>query len=165
MSTDIRFLQKYGEVLNDNFNAVLKQNLLFQTQIAVLQEDVKQLEDINQLKDDIKKLIQENNDLKNDLANKTNTLKQNQNTDADKHRLQTAVNTQMREISELKDRIGTLENDILSNKEYIKQLEDALPNSKKKKFGIAILEEVKNLPIDESTSEQQIIVESTGGNF
>lgn len=165
MSTDIRFLQKYGEVLNDNFNAVLKQNLLFQTQIAVLQEDVKQLEDVNQLKDDIKKLIQENTDLKNDLANKTNTLKQNQNTDADKHRLQTAVNTQMREISELKDRIGTLENDIISNKEYIKQLEDALPNSKKKKFGIAILEEVKNLPIDESTSEQQIIVESTGGNF
>ena len=135
MSTDIRFLQKYGEVLNDNFNAVLKQNLLFQTQIAVLQEDVKQLEDINELKTEVQKLIQENTDLKNDLTNKTNTLKQNQNTDADKHRLQTAVNSQMREISDLKEKIDTLENDIISNREYIKQLEDALPNSKKKKFG------------------------------
>lgn len=165
MSTDIRFLQKYGEVLNDNFNAVLKQNLLFQTQIAVLQEDVKQLEDVNELKTEVQKLIQENTDLKNDLVNKTNTLKQNQTTDADKHRLQTAVNSQMREISDLKDKISILENDIVVNKEYIKQLEDVLPNSKKKKFGIAILEEVKNLPIDESTSEQQIKVESTGGNF
>jgi len=165
MSTDIRFLQKYGEVLNDNFNAVLKQNLLFQTQIAVLQEDVKQLEDVNELKKEVRRLIEENTDLRNDLVNKNNTLKQNQNTDADKHRLQTAVNSQMREISDLKEKIGILENDIISNKEYIKQLEDALPNSKKKKFGIAILEEVKNLPIDESTPEQQIKVDSTGGNF
>ena len=165
MSTDIRFLQKYGEVLNDDFNAVLKQNLLFQTQIAVLQEDVKQLEDINELKTEVQKLIQENTDLKNDLTNKTNTLKQNQTTDADKHRLQTAVNSQMREISDLKEKIDTLENDIISNREYIKQLEDALPNSKKKKFGIAILEEAKSVSIDESAPEQQVKVESIGGNF
>ena len=37
MATDIRFIQKYNEVLQENFSSVLKQNLLFQTQIAVLE--------------------------------------------------------------------------------------------------------------------------------
>ena len=39
---DGKFLSTYNEVILDNFNAVLKQNFMFQTQIKILEEQIKE---------------------------------------------------------------------------------------------------------------------------
>ena len=158
MITDVRFLQRYNDIILENFNAVLKQNLLFQTQISVLEEETKKAADVEPLKKEIQKLVGENDRLKNDIEVKSREIKVNQNNDADKHRLQLAVNSQAQTISTLNATIEKLESTLLENSNYIKELEDALPNSKKKKFGIAIPEEVKQ-PIE------ALKIESSGGTF
>ena len=160
---DAKFLNTYNEVILDNFNAVLKQNFLFQTQIKVLEEQVKEK---SELETKLASLSSENNDivelrgeidgLKDELNNKNLAIQNLNNTDSERHRLQTAVNNQMKEIEGLKSQVGSLQNGkdsevqsvksqkdseikLLKVKEkeqldYIAQLEEMLPNSKKKKL-------------------------------
>ena len=73
--------------------------------------------------------------------------------DTDRFRLQTAVNTQMREISgyketivnlqnQLKEKTENFQNQLKKETEYTKQLEEMLPKTAKKKLGIEIVEQV-----------------------
>lgn len=171
MATDIRFIQKYNEVVLENFHAVLKQNLMFQTQIGVLEEDVKRHEDYETIKLDVSRLIEENNSLRNDLSNKNTIIQNSSNTDGERHRLQTALNKQSKELSGLVEKTKELEKQFDEQSEYIKQLEEMLPNSKKKKLGIAVIED--NKPVTEKVEvkletpivDDVVNVESAGGNF
>jgi predicted RNase H-like nuclease (RuvC/YqgF family) len=169
MATDIRFIQKYNEVLQENFSAVLKQNLLFQTQIAVLEEDVKVHKDYETIKSDVSRLIEENNSLRNELNHKNTIIQNSSNTDSERHRLQTALNKQSKELSGAIEKATKLEEDLSKQVEYIKQLEEMLPNSKKKKLGIDVIEH-KVTTVDGSEevqvlSNDVVKVESAGGNF
>ena len=171
MATDIRFIQKYNEVILENFHAVLKQNLMFQTQIGVLEEDVKRHDDYEIIKADVSRLIEENNTLRNDVNHKNTIIQNSSNTDSERHRLQTALNKQSKELSILTEKVDKFKEEIAEQNEYIKQLEDMLPNSKKKKLGIAVVEE-KVVTVDkfEEKEETPIVdevvkVESAGGNF
>lgn len=169
MATDIRFIQKYNEVLQENFSAVLKQNLLFQTQIAVLEEDVKVHKDYESIKSDVSRLIEENNSLRNELNHKNTIIQNSSNTDSERHRLQTALNKQSKELSGAIEKSTKLEEDLSKQVEYIKQLEEMLPNSKKKKLGIDVIEH-KVTTVDGSEevqvlSNDVVKVESAGGNF
>jgi predicted RNase H-like nuclease (RuvC/YqgF family) len=102
--------------------------------------------------------------------------------DTDRFRLQTAVNTQMREISGYKETIENLQNqlkettvnfqnELKKETEYTKQLEEMLPKTAKKKLGIEIVEQVtkeevlktESLPLN--NTEKNIKVESSGGTF
>ncbi len=173
MATDIRFIQKYNEVVLENFHAVLKQNLMFQTQIGVLEEDVKRHEDYEKIKSDVSRLIEENNSLRNELNNKNTIIQNSSNTDGERHRLQTALNKQSKELSALSEKTNKLESQLVEQTEYIKQLEEMLPNSKKKKLGIAVVEEkvvtVEKVEVKEETpkivNDDVVKVESAGGNF
>ena len=51
---DAKFLSTYNEVILDNFNAVLKQNFMFQTQIKFLEEKAKEVEKLQKQLDDLK---------------------------------------------------------------------------------------------------------------
>jgi predicted RNase H-like nuclease (RuvC/YqgF family) len=169
MATDIRFIQKYNEVLQENFSAVLKQNLLFQTQIAVLEEDVKVHKDYETIKLDVSRLIEENNTLHNELNHKNTIIQNSSNTDSERHRLQTALNKQSKELSGAIEKSTKLEEDLSKQVEYVKQLEEMLPNSKKKKLGIDVIEQ-KVTTVDDSEqvqglSNDVVKVESAGGNF
>lgn len=201
MATDIQFVQKYNEVLLENFNAVLKQNFMFQTQIALSGDEAKKHEDYEIIKSEVAKLIQENTNLRNEITAKNNEINSknaiiqtNTNTDGDRHRLQTALNKQSKDISLLEAKKSELEKTLEKNKEefkiilstreeemqkvideqsqYIKQIEDMLPNSKKKKLGIAVVEE-KVVTVQEEVKEETpeivnddvVKVESAGGNF
>lgn len=162
MATDVKFIQKYNEVILENFNAVLKQNLLFQAQIGVLEEDVKKHEDYEIIKTEVSKLIEENTTLRNDLNNKNSVIQNNLNVDSERHRLQTALNKQSKELSRL-EKLSEEQN------EYIKKLEEMLPNSKKKKLGIEVIEEkvpTVEAPVETQTIDNEVVkVESAGGNF
>lgn len=161
MSTDLRFVQKYNEVVLENFQSVLKQNLMFQTQIGILEEQIKVQEDFSKIKQDVVRLLQENSELKSELNGKNLIIKNSSDTDGERHRLQTALNKQSKELSSLTVKVD-------EQTEYIKQLEDMLPNSKKKKLGITVTEEKtaeKEDQIPTTINDDVLKVESAGGNF
>ena len=166
MISDVNFLQKYNDIVLENFNAVLKQNLLFQTQISVLEEKVVKANDYEQIKTEVTRLSLENNDLKNELHHKNMTLENNISSDATRHRLQTALNNEMKERKKFEDLYT-------KNQEYIKQLEEMLPNSKRKKLGLEVEEVKQKQPLNEDSStitsvaesSSSVIEELAGGNF
>ena len=195
---DGKFLSTYNEVILDNFNAVLKQNFMFQTQIKILEEQIKEkseletkLASLSSEKNNIVELRAEIDGLKTELNSKNLAIQNLNNTDSERHRLQTAVNNQMKEIEGLKSQVDSLQSGkdsevqlvknqkdseikLLKDKEkeqldYIAQLEEMLPNSKKKKLGIDIPEEQKPT-IEESKTpakEEDTILKfaSNGGTF
>jgi predicted ribosome quality control (RQC) complex YloA/Tae2 family protein len=167
---DIKFLQHYNETAIDNFVAVVKQNILFQAQIAALAEENKRipelLREIDSFEEVKKKLVELNEanvnlanqlNIKNQIAEKTNKV------DTERFRLQTAVNTQMKEINGLKEALE-------EQQEYIKKLENMLPPSKKKKLGIES-NEIEDQVSEEITQEEPTVDNeeketlSTGGTF
>jgi len=195
---DGKFLSTYNEVILDNFDAVLKQNFIFQTQIKILEEQIKEkseletkLASLSSEKNDIVELRAEIDGLKTELDNKNLAIQNLNNTDSERHRLQTAVNNQMKEIEGLKSQVGSLQNGndsevqlvksqkdseikLLKDKEkeqlnYIAQLEEMLPNSKKKKLGIEIPEEQKPTIEESKTPAKEEInilkFASNGGTF
>ena len=191
---DAKFLNTYNEVILDNFNAVLKQNFLFQTQIKVLEEQVKEkseletkLASLSSENNDIVELRDEIDGLKDELNNKNLAIQNLNNTDSERHRLQTAVNNQMKEIEGLKSQVGSLQNGkdsevqsvksqkdseikLLKVKEkeqldYIAQLEEMLPNSKKKKLGIELPTTEKELTIPVKDEMNVLKFTSNGGTF
>jgi chromosome segregation ATPase len=178
--SDANFLNVYNEVVLENFTAVLKQNFMFQTQIKFLDEKVKEIPALQEKGNSYDSVVREKNELQNkivsltsEVENKDNIIKNTSNSDADKHRLQTALNEQARELAKLNDKVANIENDIADKNNYIKQLEDMLPNSKRKKLGLEIIEsakeEVEEVKSTEKVSakENNVIlkVESAGGTF
>ena len=125
----------------------------------------------NRLVDEKNNLAGEVLSLKNEVEDKNKIIQNSVTSDNDKHRLQTAVNQQSGDIEKLKNRIESMEKEIDSHKKYNLQLEEMLPNSKKKKLGIEITEE--DTPKVEVKKEQTapiikatpLTFESAGGTF
>jgi len=178
--SDANFINVYNEVVLENFTAVLKQNFMFQTQIKFLEEKVKEIPALQEKGNLYESVVRENANLQNkivsltsEVENKDNIIKNTSNSDADKHRLQTALNEQARELERLSNKVGDIEKDIADKNHYIKQLEDMLPNSKRKKLGLEVIETTKE-EVEEvksiekiSVKENDVIlkVESAGGTF
>jgi predicted RNase H-like nuclease (RuvC/YqgF family) len=173
---DGKFLDVYNEVILDNFNAVLKQNFMFQTQLKFAEEKAKE---VGELEKKLAALTSENSDanilreeidaLKETISQKDAIIQSSSNTDNERHRLQTAVNTQMKEIEGLKKTIDDLQQKQKDQQVYVTQLEEMLPNSKKKKLGIELPEEqkpIKEEPITLNKEDDNILkFASTGGSF
>jgi glucosamine 6-phosphate synthetase-like amidotransferase/phosphosugar isomerase protein len=56
------------------------------------------IENLEETKKEVQGFIEEVTDLKNQLEHKDTIIRNNSNSDADKHRIQTALNTQAQEI-------------------------------------------------------------------
>jgi len=178
--SDANFLNVYNEVVLENFTAVLKQNFMFQTQIKFLDEKVKEIPTLQEKGNSYDSVVREKNELQNkivsltsEVENKDNIIKNSSNSDADKHRLQTALNEQAKELERLSNKVSDIEKDIADKNHYIKQLEDMLPNSKRKKLGLEIIESAKE-EVEEVKSTEKVSVkennvvlkvESAGGTF
>ena len=126
--------------------------------------------DYNRLMDEKNNLAGQVLSLKNEIEDKNRIIQNNSTSDNDKHRLQTAVNQQAGEIENLKNKIELMEKEVDSHKKYNLQLEEMLPNSKKKKLGIEVIEETP--PKVEVKKEQTVFnnvtpltFESAGGTF
>ena len=153
---------------------------MFQTQIKFFEERVKEIPALQEKGNLYESVVREKNELQNkivsltsEVENKDNIIKNTSNSDADKHRLQTALNEQAKELEKLKDKVANVENDIADKNYYIKQLEDMLPNSKRKKLGLEIIESAKE-EVEEAKSTEKVPtkennvflkVESAGGTF
>ena len=167
---DIKFLQHYNETAIDNFVAVVKQNILFQAQIAALSEEnkripelLKEIDGFEEVKKQLVTLTEANVNLANQLNIKSQVAEKTNKIDTERFRLQTAVNNQMKEINGLKEALE-------EQQEYIKKLENMLPASKKKKLGLET-NEVEEQAIEEITQEEPTVDNeeeqplSTGGTF
>lgn len=174
--SDANFINAYNEVILDNLNAIMKQNFMFQTQIKFLEERVSMIPGLEEKGNLYDSVVREKTELenilvslKNEIQNKDNIIKNTTNSDADKHRLQTALNEQAKKLEILTNKITDVENDIDDKNYYIKQLEDMLPNSKRKKLGLEIIEstkeEVEEIKITEKNNNVILKVESSGGTF
>jgi chromosome segregation ATPase len=187
--SDVNFINAYNEVILDNLTAIMKQNFMFQTQMKFLEERVSKLTEMEQKlasvetdkgnkQEEYSRLLSEKDNLANEVSalkheidNKNSIIQNNVTSDNDKHRLQTAVNQQAGEIEKLSNRIESMEKEIDSHKKYTTQLEEMLPNSKKKKLGIEVPEE--ETPKVEVKKEQTapinnaipLTFESAGGTF
>lgn len=153
MTTDVHFLSAYNEVIFENFNSVLKQNLLFQTQIKFLEEQAKLVPDLqgkladyddlfkknDSLQHEVKVLNAEVDRMKVEVNSKDAEMKNLNKQDIDKHRLQAALNTQAKQLEDLKTESS-------KQKEYISQLEDMVPK-KKKLIKEPIIKEEKNTDV------------------
>lgn len=173
---DGKFLDVYNEVVLENFYAVLKQNFMFQTQLKFAEEQnkkvgelEKKLADLSSENLDANILRDEISSLKDTITQKDAIIQSSSNTDNERHRLQTAVNNQMKEIEGLKKTIDELQKKQKDQQEYVTQLEEMLPNSKKKKLGIEIPEEPKPIKEEPKTLEKEedniLKFASTGGTF
>jgi seryl-tRNA synthetase len=165
---DVKFLSAYNEVAQDNFIAVVRQNLVFQTQIKVLEDQVKvigdlqkKIEESSDLHIEHKKLLAENTDLKNQLNRANSIVANNSKSDVEKNRIQSALNEKMRELNTLKQSIDGLEKTLKDKNVYIDQLHEMLPNTKRKKIGLPVEEKAKEITDDNSNS----IELSSGGSF
>ena len=109
--------------------------------------------------------------LKSDIENKDRVIQSSNSADADRHRLQSALNTQAQEIEKLKSRIADFEDDDKTKTEYVKQLEDMLPNSKRKKLGLKPIEtpeeNVEEIKVVNTTKQNNVILKevANGGSF
>lgn len=169
---DVNLQNVYAEVLLDNFVAVIKQNIMFQSQLELLTKNAANSE---QLKSEIYELKRANNDLQQKLNTLSGVQIDNDsalNVKKDKDRLQSAVNDYMRQIknlneelmkvkSELTDTLVNNSAQIAELNKYIKQLEINVPASKLKKIKTGNYPESKN--IEELLVEQEII--ENGGTF
>jgi len=178
--SDANFINVYNEVVLENFTAVLKQNFMFQTQIKFLEEKVKEIPALQEKGNLYESVVRENANLQNkivsltsEVENKDTIIKNSSNSDVDKHRLQTALNEQAKELERLSNKFADIEKDIADKNYYIKQLEDMLPNSKRKKLGLEIIESAKE-EVEEVKSTEKVSVkennvvlkvESAGGTF
>ena len=169
---DIKFLEKYNEAALDNFVAVVKQNVLFQAQIAYLSEQNAQIGELQQqiidfepVKEALVKLKDENINLTNELNTKTTIIESANKTDAEKYRLQTSLNEQSREIERLTNGLVAAQDKVEEQTKYIAKLEEMLPKAAKKKLGIkeAIVGDTNQVEgtIDDELAEPL----SSGGSF
>ena len=140
---DVQFINSYNEVLFDNFVSVLKQNILFQTNIKILEEKVKEysnleqnLNELNDIRNMYNTALDNNAKLQAQLNQKDQQLSSMHSNDAEKYRLQSAVNDLMRQNAELEAKL---------NKKITKKKTTANNSI------VAVLEEQK--------------VESSGGTF
>jgi len=140
---DVQFINSYNEVLFDNFVSVLKQNILFQTNIKILEEKLqkalelqKDIDDLSNIRNEYNAALDNIGKLQAQLNKKDQQLSSMHSNDAEKYRLQSAVNDLMRQNAELEAKL---------NKKITKKKTTANNSI------VAVLEEQK--------------VESSGGTF
>jgi predicted RNase H-like nuclease (RuvC/YqgF family) len=169
---DIKFLEKYNESAIDNFVAVVKQNILFQAQVAYLSEQLahteelrKQIAEFEPVKEALVKLRDDNINLTNELNSKVTIIESANKSDAEKYRLQTSLNEQSREIERLTTATVSLQEQVKEQTEYIAKLEEMLPKSAKKKLGITQEQNIEETIQEESVDNENVKTLSSGGSF
>ena len=110
---DVQFINSYNEVLFDNFVSVLKQNILFQTNIKILEEKLqkalelqKDIDDLSNIRNEYNAALDNIGKLQAQLNKKDQQLSSMHSNDAEKYRLQSAVNDLMRQNAELEAKLN-----------------------------------------------------------
>ena len=135
---DVKLQNAYVEVVLDNFVSVIKQNLMFQTQLQLASDTLNENNDLKnkiqdltqrnvELQSVVDSLSKNNNDLKTAADRKTEDVNYIDSIKKDKSRIQVALNDSMREVKKLKEELE-------SKNKYIESLEKTVPSNRLKKL-------------------------------
>ena len=151
---DIKLQNAYVEVLLDNFMAVVKQNLMFQAQMEIMKSAVSEADDVRrkilelsernvllqQTNDGLVKKLEslsgENLNLKTTVGQKDIQVNNTTNIIREKDRLQSAVNTYMKQVKALEETSVNNNKRIEELTKYIDKLEMVVPANKLKKLKV-----------------------------
>jgi hypothetical protein len=117
------------------------------------------------VKEALVKLRDENINLTNELNNKITIIESANKSDAEKYRMQTALNEQSREIERLSSVTISLQEKEKEQTEYIAKLEEMLPKTAKKKLGITQEQIVEENGQKETVDNDTLKTLSSGGSF
>ena len=149
---DVKLQNAYVEVLLDNFMAVVKQNLMFQAQMEIMKSAIGEADDVRrkilelsdrnvllqqtneQLVNKLESLSGENVNLKTTVGQKDIEVNNTSNIIREKDRLQSAVNTYMKQVKTLEDTSVDNNKRIEELTKYIDKLEMVVPVNKLKKL-------------------------------
>ena len=171
--SDVNFINSYNEIVFENFIAVLKQNMVFQTQLKLLEAKVAKLDEVEKQLAAIKEQQHEINQLhvtvqslNDELSGKNAQIQNQSSVSADHYRIQAALNEKTRECDSLQGSMRettlALEQTIQQQIDYIKKLEDLLPNNKRKKLGLLVSSDPTINTLDNVKLTK---IESSGGMF
>ena len=191
---DVNFINAYSEVLTENFDAVIKQNMLLQARLKLVDKEQERFKEaqiqLEELQKEKKELLDKIELLNATVVRTENVRYKANETDSlavEKTRIQQALNETMREVENLKKEIDTKakeykqsskesKEEVSSLKEYIKTLEEMLPVSKlrkvnpeaaaAKKVEPVIPTQVEDVAIEQAPIENlnKVVVQS-GGTF
>jgi len=163
---DIKFLEKYNVAAIDNFVLVVKQNILFQAQVAYLSEQVahvdelkKQIVDFELVKESLIKLKEDNANLTNELHSKITIIESANKSDAEKYRLQTSLNEQSREIEQLKNGMISLQEQVKEQTEQVKEQTEYIAKLEEIKESFVKLKE-DNINLTTELNNKIMVIES-----
>jgi chromosome segregation ATPase len=158
----VEFLNTYQEILLDNFNSVIKQNLMFQTQLKMAEETQKN----NKSDEKISLLNGEYNVLKSDYESALKKISDlevranvGQSLHDEKTRIQAALNDELRKSSILNEKIleqsKTIDEQTLKINEQSKTIEDTIKELEKSNAEIedlkSTLEKKESMPTEIQT--------------
>ena len=149
---DVDFINAYTEVLTENFDAVIKQNFIFQTKLKLTEKVNREKEDLIAQLDEIKKQreeLQNQNEFLNATVVRTENVREKagevENANAERSRIQSALNEAMQKVTKLENEVAHKDSVIAKNQkeandklqevlEYVTKLEEVVPVSKLKKL-------------------------------
>jgi chromosome segregation ATPase len=144
MSDQLKFLNAYSEVVNDNLNSIIKQNMVFQTQLKLAQEQLDILDDAKKTADRLSVENRQLQDKVNELINLTSSYKDAAD---DKSRLQVSLNETSQVKNQLQSTINDMQQEILRLTNKLKDYDELKKENnqlKKKSGGSKVKDETPN---------------------
>ncbi len=155
---DVRLQNAYVEVLLDNFISVIKQNIMFQAQLEVMNKNVneadetkRKIAELSASNIELQKLVDsltgENNTLKTSVDNSQLHVNTANSIREEKTRLQAAVNDYMKQNKTLTTDLAKFKSEVEEQNKYIAKLEELVPLTKLRKLRkVDITEFVEKAP-------------------
>lgn len=155
---DVRLQNAYVEVLLDNFISVIKQNIMFQAQLEVMNKNVneadetkRKIAELSASNIELQKLVDsltgENNTLKTSVDNSQLHVNTANSIREEKTRLQAAVNDYMKQNKTLTTDLAKFKSEVEEQNKYIAKLEELVPLNKLRKLRkVDITEFVEKAP-------------------
>lgn len=112
MSDSVEFMNAYNDVVFENLTAILKQNFIFQTQLKIVDTQIKKVADLEKVVASQSQQQTIIDTLTRELNEKREEVRRSTQVDADRHRIQTALNEKSQEVTSLRAQIDVLNREV-----------------------------------------------------
>lgn len=138
MSADVTYLNNYTEILFDNFSAVIKQNIQFQTQLKIAEQQLAILDDAKRQLD---KFSVENKALIERINELTSLTSSYKIVSEDKGRLQVSLNETSQTNNQLQSQLNDAQQELTRLRAQATELQNLKKENKQLKDKLGIEDE------------------------
>ncbi len=160
MSTDVNFLNVYTETLYENFDAIVKQNVMIQTRIKIAEKELTLLADA---KVQVGTLTDENRELKSRVEQLQALTSSYKNVADDKSRLQSALNENSQVTNSMVSELNDTKQELVRLKNQVSEIAVLRKENADMKKTIESAEQKDVVVIKSQTKKQS--VKATAGTF